>query len=636
MSMPDNKKIMTDESSTHCGIKIKKAPSYNVLSQEDFQKRAGEIFKILNEVLSRSLGAYGAPTIISNYPYTHSTKDGYTIANNIRFDHISGESVDRVIAGMAMDICARLNYAVGDGTTSAIVATASIYKAMQESKKDFSSIRPRHLLHIFDVIKDKVIEIIERDKTMIEDKDMVEIIKNIVSVSSNNDTEIVDIITNIYEDLRYPAIRSEKSDSAGLTYEIIKGYNIDVRLGDFIYVNTDSKRAEYTNAEVLIYDHQIRRDTYLRILKPLSHILAQLGRHLICIATSYEENALRTIISTDLKEEFEIHKDISLVICSTAYRTKLEQQKLQDLAMLCNTTIITREMDEAMVEEVETTPIYKIINLSKREIEGLRTIAGDEEEEQQVRIIEDKVGNIPTEADNYLLRLGFVDTVSIGEKSSFFKPTHYNEDLYKKALDEASNNIQNVLTQYKMLGTYTVEVQEAKARYTALNMKSAIIYVGGDSDLSRGYRMDAVDDAIRAAESAFEYGYVPGCNLSITAALEEITNDCLVKMGEDASDEDYKLMYDISKILSEGFKTIYRTVLRNKFTHEKDSFLDLIIQKSMLSGKVYDLTTDKENEWIINSAKTDIEILTASVDLLKMLLTGNQVIMTDYLEYQRK
>ena len=140
-----------------CG-KLVKEPVFNVVGQDEFQERVKQIFQILDNILGKSFGAYGAPTIISNYPYSHATKDGYTIAKNIVFDHINGSQADRVIAGMAIDICGRLNYAVGDGTTSAIIATNQIYKAaINNEKLKRLNIRPKNLIEAFDRIKDEVV-----------------------------------------------------------------------------------------------------------------------------------------------------------------------------------------------------------------------------------------------------------------------------------------------------------------------------------------------------------------------------------------------------------------------------------------------------------------------------------------------
>ena len=47
---------------------ITKKPSVNVISQEKFKKRVAEVFEELGDILGRSFGPYGAPTIISMYP----------------------------------------------------------------------------------------------------------------------------------------------------------------------------------------------------------------------------------------------------------------------------------------------------------------------------------------------------------------------------------------------------------------------------------------------------------------------------------------------------------------------------------------------------------------------------------------
>ena len=58
------------------------------------------------------------------------------------------------------------------------------------------------------------------------------------------------------------------------------------------------------------------------------------------------------------------------------------------------------------------------------------------------------------------------------------------------------------------------------------------------------------------------------------------------------------------------------------------STLDLIIKQSIDTGKVFDLENKEFSDSIINSAATDIEILTAIVDLTSILITGNQLVMT--------
>ena len=118
-------KVGTDMS-TQDGRHFKKNPAVNVISKEEFEERISKVFHLLWKTLSKSFGPYGAPTLIYNYPYSHVTKDGYTIMKNLSMD-ASETLVDQAIADMAADICGRLNYTVGDGTTSAVIATNSIY-----------------------------------------------------------------------------------------------------------------------------------------------------------------------------------------------------------------------------------------------------------------------------------------------------------------------------------------------------------------------------------------------------------------------------------------------------------------------------------------------------------------------------
>ena len=125
--------IGTDMSSDE-GRLFKKDPAINVISKEEFEERVDKVFHLLWKTLAKSFGPYGAPTLIYNYPWSHVTKDGYTIFKNLSMD-ATETLVDQAIADMAGDICGRLNYSVGDGTTSAIIATNSIYQNYR-SKRD--------------------------------------------------------------------------------------------------------------------------------------------------------------------------------------------------------------------------------------------------------------------------------------------------------------------------------------------------------------------------------------------------------------------------------------------------------------------------------------------------------------------
>ena len=83
-----------------------------------------------------------------------------------------------------------------------------------------------------------------------------------------------------------------------------------------------------------------------------------------------------------------------------------------------------------------------------------------------------------------------------------------------------------------------------------------------------------------------------------------------------------------------GMKQFFRDfgrALKEIFSWSEDgdfiSFYDFIIDYSIYAEKVLDLETMTFSKDVINSAQTDMEILTATIDLLSILITGNQVVM---------
>ena len=58
------------------------------------------------------------------------------------------------------------------------------------------------------------------------------------------------------------------------------------------------------------------------------------------------------------------------------------------------------------------------------------------------------------------------------------------------------------------------------------------------------------------------------------------------------------------------------------------SFYDIIIHYSICTHQVFDVSTKKFTNRVINSSQTDEEILKATIDLISLLITGNQMVVT--------
>ena len=73
------------------------APALNVVEKNEFLTRVKTIFGTYNDILKKTLGAYGSPTIMANYPYKDVTKDGVTVCRNLDFGLGGGCEPDDVI-----------------------------------------------------------------------------------------------------------------------------------------------------------------------------------------------------------------------------------------------------------------------------------------------------------------------------------------------------------------------------------------------------------------------------------------------------------------------------------------------------------------------------------------------------------
>lgn len=665
----------------------------NAYTKELFEERTEKVFHVLWEILSKSFGPYGAPTIISQYPYYHVTKDGYTIFKNTNMD-VSETIVDKVIAGMAMDICGRLNNTVGDGTTTAVISTYTIYNCYQKYKDYFKDnlILPRDVIKKFTMLRDIIITRLKEESISIQSDDLDALAKNIYQVayiSSNADEKISSMVSNLYHDLGCPKITPILATDGVTKAYVINGYQIDVKLLDRLYINSDDNTANYKNLDVIMFDHKVTLDTYSYILKPLAYQCHQRDRHLLCIAPSYDTTALDGKIGSELNNEYKATKDISLVLASVFNSSSLSKLMLSDLAMLLNTRLITSAQEREIIEKLDTSEsdFFQIFNLDKRKIKGTKIayLVSIENGKGSLGLMtDDGITDLDPslypypELDEDHITIGFVKEASCGLENSKFSGFEYDEKKYQNTLNEAEENLKKAVQKYSKLGTFNIEISNAQKRLHALRMKMGIIEVGGDSDLSQKLLKDAVDDTVKACASAYENGIILGCDVTLLRVLNNIRYE--YSINEEMDMKERKLIDIILSILIEGFRSVYKTIIGNAFddititidennicdsfmmygnkyihyasisdknileqavweavTDHKDSsnkkecsLFDVIINYSIKANVVYDLNTFSFGNTIINSSETDKEVLIATSDLISLLIAGNQLLINAY------
>jgi len=216
---------------------------------------------------------------------------------------------------------------------------------------------------------------------------------------------------------------------------------------------------------------------------------------------------------------------------------------------------------------------------------------------------------------------GTVDNMIISEKTTFIRGfSNRNDNLYKKALDDATDKYTKLLEENQKKGIVDIKLNEVKQRMTKLHGNMGIIHVGGNSELEKTANYDLVEDAIKACESAYSNGYNIGGSLIIPYI---ITNKLdTTKFTDDEN--------NIFNMIRAAFLNVFVTIIHNKYTdkEEYNEFYDRIIDVCMgMDDPVcYDLITDTYSSNIINSCETDIEILKATASIISLLTSSNQYI----------
>jgi chaperonin GroEL (HSP60 family) len=196
-----------------------------------------------------------------------------------------------------------------------------------------------------------------------------------------------------------------------------------------------------------------------------------------------------------------------------------------------------------------------------------------------------------------------------------------------------------------------------------------IINVGGSTELAKLANYDLVEDAVKACESAYLFGVTPGQTIGIQTAIKEL------RATEKYSLDEIALLF--LEAVSNAYREVTEILLENKFKEhvpqhimkrlvdesvERQAVIDIEkteiefvellgvddlsrvdgnfiqrlihkVEKILGMGDIDDLVKPEAHirelhfdDSIINSCKTDIEVLRATAGIVGLLLSSNQYV----------
>jgi len=378
-----------------------------------------------NVVLDRT---FGVPKI---------TKDGVTVAKDIEFKN----RYHNIGANLVKQVASKANDEAGDGTTTATILARAIFK--EGCKSVAAGMNPMDLRRGIQMAVDKVVESLKKQSIPIRS---TEEIRNVATISANNDAHIGGLIAGIFEKLG-PNGTITVSEGKSLETEVdyVEGLKWDRGyISPYFVTDTKTSKVEFSNAAILLVDKKV---SSVQQILPFLESCMQQQRPLVIVAEDVESEALATLVVNKLRGGLKV-----AAVKSPGFGDN-RRNTMQDIAIATGGTFLSEDIGQKLEDaDLSVLGAAKQVIISKDDI-----------------II---MGGAGAKAD-------------IDERV------------------EAINGAMSVTT-----SEYDKEkLQERMGRLTG---GVAIIKVGGASEVEVGELKDRIQDALCATRAASEEGVVVG------------------------------------------------------------------------------------------------------------------------------
>ncbi len=382
--------------------------------------------------------AFGGPQI---------TKDGVTVAKEIELE----DAHENMGAQMVKEVASKTNDLAGDGTTTATVLAQAIVK--EGLKNVAAGANPLDLKHGIDKAVTAVIADLKKQSQLVGNN--LDKIKQVASISSNNDESIGDLIAQAFNKVgKEGVITVEEAKGTDTHVDIVEGMQFDRGyLSPYFVTDSEKMITDLDNPYILLYDKKI---SSMKDLLPVLEPVAQSGKPLLIIAEDVDGEALATLVVNKLRGSLKI-----AAVKAPGFGDR-RKAMLEDIAILTGGTVIAEERG---------------FTLENATMDMLGTAE---------RITIDK--------DN--------TTVVNGSGKS--------ADI-KARVSQIKSQIESTTSDY--------DKEKLQERLAKLAGGVAVLYVGAASEVEMKEKKDRVDDALHATRAAVEEGIVAGGGVALVRAI---------------------------------------------------------------------------------------------------------------------
>ncbi len=394
-----------------------------------------------------TLGPKGRNVIIGkSFGGPNVTKDGVTVAKEIELK----DALENMGAQMVKEVASKTNDLAGDGTTTATVLAQAIVK--EGLKNVAAGANPMDLKRGID----KAVESIVTDlgKQAKEVGSSSEKIKQVASISANNDEVIGDLIATAFGKVgKEGVITVEEAKGTDTYVDVVEGMQFDRGyLSPYFVTNPEKMNVELENPYILLYDKKV---SSLKELLPVLEPVAQSGKPLLIIAEDVDGEALSTLVVNKLRGALKI-----AAVKAPGFGDR-RKAMLEDIAILTGGTVIAEESG------------YTLENAT-------------------------------------LEMLGTSEKIAIDKDNTTIVNGAGNADLIKNRVNQIKSQMETTTSDY--------DREKLQERLAKLAGGVAVLYVGAASEVEMKEKKDRVDDALHATRAAVEEGIVAGGGVALLRA----------------------------------------------------------------------------------------------------------------------
>jgi len=409
--------------------------------------------KKLNQAVSSTLGPGGRTVLIEDKMNgIKVTKDGVTVAK--AFSKLEDE-VENIGAQLVKQVSIKSANEAGDGTTTSTLLTAIM---VEEGLKLIN--QGSNPVEVKKGIDEVVKLVVEELKNLSQELGSEDQIKQVATISGNNDEEIGKLIATALDKVGREGIVSiEESKTGETTLEVVEGMQFDRGYkSPYFVTNNNTMQAVLEDAYVLIYDGKI--NSAADLLQVLNKVNAE-NKSILLVAEDFGDEALATTI---------VNKMRGIIKACAVKAPEFGERKtllLEDLAVITGGQVISKDKGH---------------KLDKITPDQLNTMLG------KARIV-----NVEKEKTTIVDGKGAEEAIAA------------RAEEIKVQLDKA---------------TSFYEKEKLQERLGKLIGGVAIINVGGNSEVEMKEKKDRVEDALYATKAAIAEGIIPGGGISLITAFK--------------------------------------------------------------------------------------------------------------------